>query len=175
MRRVIRLLRHMKESGGSTPSTYVTPKPRRKSYGTDFTNRRARKRKASRKKVDFNGNHLSAPVKRRGAGLPVALKFSSIRKVILESIVEVKEEVLEDHVVENQEKEVLRSGGRPEEMTENLGLDYDGAEESPQPPFGMNRSHSTEIHSQSGDDFHSESVSKLHHQRKSIYFVGILY
>ena len=44
-------------------------------------------------------------MKRRGAGLPVALKFCSIRKLILESIVEEKEEILENTVVENQEQE----------------------------------------------------------------------
>ena len=73
MRRVLSLVRHMKESGGSSPSTYVTPKPRRKPGGTDFTNRRARKRRESRRKAKSKGNHLECTCERRGAGLPVAL------------------------------------------------------------------------------------------------------
>ena len=122
VRRVLPLLRHMEESGGSTPSTYVTPKRRRKPGATDFTNRRARKRRGSRRKVDLKGNLLSAPLKGRGARLPLALKFCSICKLILEYIVEIKEEVLEAIVVEYQQHEVINSEGKQKEMKDGLGF-----------------------------------------------------
>jgi hypothetical protein len=153
----------MKDSGGSTPSTYVTPKPRRKPCKTDFTNRRARKRRASRKKVDLKGDNLSAPVKRRGEGLPVALKFCSIRKLILDSIVEVKEEFVEDTVVENreQDQDVLLSGIAREEMTDELEFDCSQREESPQPSIRFNDSSGIGPHSQSGPYSNSDEV-RLH-------------
>ena len=155
------MVRHMKQGGGPSPSSYVTPKQRRKPGRTDFTNRRARKRRASRKKVDLNVDHLSAPVKRRGAGLPVALKFCSIRKLILDSIVEEKEECLETTVSENleQEQEVLLSGVAREAMTEELVFNCSQRVESPQPSLEFNDSLTGEPDSQSDLRFESDEVS----------------
>ena len=161
MRRVLSLVRHMKQSGGPSPSTYVTPKPRRKAGGTDFTNRRARKRRASRKKVGFKSDQLSAPVKRRGAGLPVALKFCSIRKLILDSIVEREEDFLENSVVEQHEQEqgVFSSGGAREAMTEELVFNCSQRVGSPQPSIEFNDSLTGETDSQSNLNFNSDEVS----------------
>jgi hypothetical protein len=159
VRRVHSLVRHMKESGGSAPSTYVTPKPRRKAYGTDFTNRRARKRRESRRKAKSTGNHLSAPLKDRGAGLPLAIKFCSIRKLILESIVEAKEEVLVDNIVEHQEHEVRSRWEKQVEMTEELGFNCSPTLETPQPSFGFKECSTRGTDTQSGDQSHKDVVS----------------
>jgi hypothetical protein len=159
VRRVLSLVRHMKESGGSSPSTYVTPRPRRKPYGTDFTNRRARKRRESRRKVKSNGNLLSAPLKVRGAGLPLAIKFCSIRKLIVESLVEINEEVLEDNVVEHREHEVISSGEKQKEMTEELGFNSSRTLETPQPSFGLKDYSTRGTDSQSGDHSNTDVVS----------------
>ena len=161
MRRVLSLVRHMKESGGSAPSTYVTPKPRRKAYGTDFTNRRARKRRESRRKEKSIGNLLSAPLKVRGAGLPLAIKFCSIRKLILESIVEVKEEDLEVNVVEHQEHEVESTQEKDIEMTEELGFNSSPILETPQPSFGFKECSTRGTGTQSGDQSNKDVVSFL--------------
>lgn len=150
----------MKQSGGPSPSTYVTPKQRRKPGRTDFTNRRARKRRASRKKVDFKSDHLSGPVKIRGGGLPVALKFSSLRKFILDSIVEEKEEFLENTVVQNhdQEQEVFLSGGAGEAMTEELVFKCSQKVDSPQPSILFKEFSTGEPDSQADVDFNSDKV-----------------
>ena len=160
MRESFLLVRHMKQSGGPSPSTYVTPKPRRKPGGTDFTDRRARKRRALRKKVSLKGDHLNAPVKRRGAGLPVALKFSSIRKLILDSIVEDGEELVGNIVVESQEhgQDVLLSGVAREAMTEELVFNCSQIE-SPQPSIRFNDSLTRGPDCQSDRDFNSVEVS----------------
>ena len=155
------MVRHMKQSGGPSPSTYVTPKRRRKPGRTDFTDRRARKRRESRKKVVFKSDHLSAPVKRRGSGLPVALKFCSIRKLILESIVEEHEDLLENPVVANheQEEEVILRGVDREAMTEELVFNCSQRVESPQPSISFNEFSTGEPDSQADLYFGSENVS----------------
>ena len=162
MRRVIRLHRHMKESGGSTPFTYVTPKRRRRPYSTNFTNRRARKRRASSRKVDTKHNLLSAPLKVRGAWLPLAQKFCSISKLILESIVEIKDEVFEDTIVETQEHEVISSVEKQKEMTKGLGFNSSRTLETPQPSFGFKNCSTRGTDSQSGGHSNSDVVSFLH-------------
>ena len=161
MRRVLSLVRHMKHSVGPSPSTYVTPKPRRKPGRTDFTDRRARKRRESRKKVVLKGDHLNAPVKRRGSGLPVALKFSSIRKVILDSIVEEKEEFLENTLSCNYEQEqaVLVCSNAREAMTDELIFNCSQRVGSPQPSITFNDFSTGEPDSQSDLYFNSEQVS----------------
>ena len=158
----------MKEGGASTPSTYVTPKRRRKPGATDWTDRRARQRRGARKKVYEECHLQNAPVKRQGDGLPLAIKFCSIRKLILDSIVEREEELTEDAVVERLQHELVCSEGKLEEMTKGLGLECDRTLESPQPSFGKKDSRSREINSQSGDDCNSEEVSPLTKPCKSV-------
>ena len=151
----------MKQSGGPSPSTYVSPKRRRKPGRTDFTDRRARKRKESRKKVECKRDHLRAPVKRRGAGLPVALKFCSIRKLILDSIVEEGKEFIENTVVENheQEHEILLSGVEREAMTEELVFNCSQRVVSPQPSIRFYDSLTGEPDSQLSPSLKSDEVS----------------
>ena len=149
----------MKESGGPTSSTYVSQKQRRKRFSTDFTDRRARKRKASSRKVDTKRNLLRAPLKVRGAGLPLAQIFCSIRKLILESIVEIKDEVLEDTIVEPQEQELIGSVEKQKEMMEAQGFYTSQTLETPQPSFGFKDSSARETDSQSGGHSHLEVVS----------------
>lgn len=161
MRRVIRLFRHMKESGGRTPSTDVSQKRRRKRFPTDFTDRRARKRKASSRKLVRERDVPRAPVKARGAGLPLAKKFLSIRNLILESIVEVKDEVLEDSVVEPHEQELIVGGEIQEERMEEEGFNTSQNLETPQPSFDFNDSSARETDSQLGGHYQSEVVSFL--------------
>ena len=157
------MVRHMKQSGGPASSTFVTPKSRRKPGGTDFTNRRARKRRALRKKVVFPGEHLSAPVKRRGEGLPVALKFCSIRKLILGSIVEEVEEVIEKNAADDheEEQEVLVRGVACEAMTEELVFNCSQRVESPQPSIRFYDSSTGGADSKSDHNFNSVEVSIL--------------
>jgi hypothetical protein len=164
VRRLLSLVRHMKDSGGSAPSTYVTPRRRRKPGGTDFTNKRSRKRRELRRKSKSKGNLLSAPLKVRGAGLPVAIKFCSIRKLILESIVEAEDEVLEDTAVEHEEHEVISSGEKHLEMTEELGFNCSPTLETPQPSFGFKECSTRGTDSQSSDHAHTDVVSFIIHK-----------
>ena len=151
----------MKEGAASTPNSYVTPKRRRKPGATDWTDRRARQRRVARKEVYEECLLQDAPVKRQGDGLPIATKFCSIRKLILDSIVESEGEHTVDPVVECIQHELDCSEEGLIEMTRGLGLECDRTLESPQPSFGNKDSRSREINSQSGGECHSEEVSPL--------------
>lgn len=167
MRRVLTLLRHMKESGGSIPSTYVTPKRRRKRGSTDFTNRKLRQRRVARKWAGVQSDLRNAPLKCRGVGLPLALKFCSIRKLILESIVEGEEESLDDTVADQV---IVSIEENRTEMSEDLGFNCEGSIESPQPSFDLKDSRSNERDSRSEEDRHSSEVSLLPSLRNSNWY-----
>jgi hypothetical protein len=141
----------MKEGEASSPSTYVTPRRKRKRRGTDFSNWKARHRREARRMVEVGNNLPSTPVKGGVEGPGFSTKFCSIRKLNLESIVEREEELIEDTIADCDQHDLYYSEGKGIKMTRGRPLQCKETLQSPQPPICRVDSPSTEI-----DDCDSE-------------------
>ncbi len=145
----------MKEVEECSLSTYVTPRRKRRRRGTDFSNRKARQRRQARRRVELENEFPSTPVKGQVEGF--SLKFCSIRKLVLQPLVESEEELIEDTIADQQDPD-NREGKGPE-MTGGRRLQRKRTRQSLQPAISGRDSPSTEVDCQSSEQGDSETVS----------------
>ena len=145
----------MKEVEEEAPSKFVTPRKKKKRRRTDFNNKKARQRREVRRKQALECNITGSPVKGCGEGL--STKFCSIRKLVLESVDESAEEILEECKEEPHKQKggsiILNqmSGGKIGSRRQEIL--------SPQPSITRRNPGSVESESKSSKECHSESVS----------------
>ncbi len=146
----------MKEGEEGAPSSFVTPRKRKKRGATDFSNRKARQRREALRKKGLVDTITGTPLKGRGGGF--CASFCSIRKLVIDSIVESEEEVIveienerdQDYTCKSASTELEMAGGRRGRRKQTIV--------SPQPSISQRNS---TPESQSSKEFHSDTVSLI--------------
>ncbi len=146
----------MKEGEDGAPSSFVTPKRRKKRGGTDFSNRKARQRREARRKKGVVNTITGTPVKGRG-GIFCSSSLN-VRKLVLDSVVEIQEESEQQTKVQRDQEQTGTIVSTFMKMTGARRGRRKQIIMSPQPSITARNSESEEVESESSKECNSDSV-----------------